>query len=230
MDAKVVVPLDGNGSNCRVENLALITLSGLRLKRYGKGRFVSKLHSLPIERQLAIHKKADLKKRVKINKYTPGGTLITSYPGLTIAARKNKVSVGCVGTCAQKRIKILKGCVFRYASEGYRGELQSWNGKKLRVVQYSPEGKLLRVFNSIKEAAQAMKTHPNCVSNCANKKAKHAAGYVWRFEGDIYKGENKKALKKTKVVQLSLSGREFSIVHHKQLKRLEAIIPGPGGC
>ena len=211
MEQKVVIPRDGDGFNCKAENLELINRSELRRRGFKNKRYINKLHLLPLKKRIAIRKKAAKSTRVKINKYSLDGVLIATYPSLTSAARKNRVSIGCVGLCAQKKLKVLKGHIFRYASEGYNGELKDWNGKAIKVVQYSIAGKKLQTFTSIKEAARTCSIHPNGIGWSANKKAKHAGGYVWRFEEDTYKGEYNEALRKRKIVQLTLSGRKLNI-------------------
>jgi hypothetical protein len=128
LEGKLVYPLDGNGLNCHAHNLGLATRSELRSKELRDQRYLPPVHLLPADYYLKLAVKAGRLKRRKVSKYKPDGTLLATYPSLTKAAEKNKVSIGCVGLCAQKKLKLLKGFVYRYTEQGYSGELKDWRG------------------------------------------------------------------------------------------------------
>jgi NUMOD4 motif len=212
MDSMVVYPIDGNGFNCKAENLSLITRSELRRKGFQNNRYENTLQRITKKERAVILKKTAEIISKKIDKYSIDGTLLATYPSLTSAAKQNGISISCVGLCAQKKIKVLKGFVFRYAADKYSGEHKTWDRtRKIPVVKYSMGGKKIQTYPGIKIAAASEKIHPNCVSSCAYKKAKHAGGYVWRFMGERYDGEYKDILKKRKCIQLSIDGKIIKV-------------------
>jgi hypothetical protein len=212
MENKFIYPIDGNGCNCRAENLALASRSVLRKREYLRGRYKCLIPTFSKQKKAAIRKKAALKTRKKIYQYQPDGTLIAIHSSLTAAARKNKVFISNVGHCASGKIKILKGHIYRYENNPYHGELKDWHPQGgYNVIQYSLGGKKIAGFKSIKEAALQLKIHPNGIADTAYKKSKYAGGFVWRFEGDAYNGEYRDVLKKRKCVQLTLSGRKIRV-------------------
>jgi NUMOD4 motif/NUMOD1 domain len=210
MKGRLVYPEDGNGYNCKAENLALATRSEIRLRGFQNNRYRAGYYYMSKEKQAATLKKIHLSNRKKINKYSVDGSLLASYPSITSAAKKNTVSISCVSLCVQKKIRVLKGFVFRHATDKYNGELKNWDRNGcIGVVQYSMGGKLLQTFASIKEAAHSQNIHPNGISNCAYKKTRHGGGFIWRFEGETYNGEYKDLLKKRKCIQLSTTGKKL---------------------
>lgn len=207
MDGKLVFPLDGNGFNCRASNLGLATRTELRLRDLQNNRYIPPFHLLPKEYYVKLAVAAGRGRRKKINKYKPDGLLVASYPSITTAAKKNRVSIGCVGLCVQKKLKLLKGHVYRYADEGYEGELRGWTGPQRRIIQYNIAGKKLTEFKSINEAARRLNIAPGTISRTAKKRSKHAGGFIWRYEGEPYKGEYYKHLKKRKFTQYTTDGK-----------------------
>lgn len=211
MEGMLVYPLDGNGLNCRADNLRLGTRSELRIRELKNSRYLPPVDLLPKEFFVKNAIAAGRGRRKKINKYTPEGQLAASYPSITSAAKKNKVSIGCVGLCAQKKIKSLKGYIYRYADEGYAGELAGRVGKEKEIIQYSPGGKKLAGYKSINEAARLLKIFAGDISRAAKKRTMQAGGFVWRFAGDRYKGEYKDQLRKRKFAQYSTDGRRLGV-------------------
>jgi hypothetical protein len=212
MKDKLVYPLDRDGYNCRVENLALATRSELRKSEFKRGRYKCLIPFLPKEKAAAMHRKIGIKLRKEICKYHPDGTLLATYPSLTAAAARNKVSISNIGSSASGRIHLLKGHVYRYKEDTYNGELKNYDSSKRQpIVQYALDGKKIADFPSIKEAAIQLKIHPNGIANTAKGKSRHAGGFIWRFEGESYNGEYRNILKKRKCIQLSLSGKQIRV-------------------
>ncbi len=204
MSNRFVYPLDGNGLNCRAENLGLASRSELRVMALKQSRYVPPARLMPKEYFHKQAKKGGKLKRRKVTKYTLDGIRKAVYPSLTKAAEKNGVSIGCVGLCVQKKLKSLKGFVYRYEEESYNGD---WKGIKKSVVQYTPEGKKVAVFKSITEAGHKLNILPNSIIRVTKGRLKQAGGYVWRYTGDSYSGEYAGVLKKTNVLQYSHDGK-----------------------
>lgn len=210
MDDKYVYPQDGNGLNCRADNLGLASRTELRIRELQNKRYIPPVHLTPPECYIKLSIQAGRSRRRRINKYKPDGTLIASYPSITIAAKRNKVSIGCVGLCVQKKLKILKEYIYRYAEEGYKGELKSWKGTEKKIIQYTIVGKKIATYRSINEAGRRLEIEAGTISRTAKKRSKHAGGFVWRYEGDPYKGEYKDVLHKRKFAQYSPKGKKLN--------------------
>ncbi len=209
MTGKFVYHLDGNGLNCRAGNLRLGTKSELRIRELGKERYVPPFHLLPLDYYLKLAVKAGKKRRKKVCKYRPDGTLVATYPSLLKAAQKNNTSPGNIGACAQKTLKSLKGFIYRYEEDEYTGELNGKTGIAKRVIQFHIDGRKIRSYRSIIEATRQLNIEDGSISRAAKKKSKHAGGFVWRYEGDTYRGEYNDILKKRKFVQYTLTGRKL---------------------
>jgi hypothetical protein len=55
------------------------------------------------------------------------------------------------------------------------------NSVRNRRVEQLDSGSVLKVFNSIKEAAESTNSLANQISNCCNGKIKTHRGYQWRY-------------------------------------------------
>jgi len=53
-----------------------------------------------------------------------------------------------------------------------------------KVNQYSKDGKFLRTFISIKEAASSVDTVPSNINQCLSGSTKTAKGYIWRYANE----------------------------------------------
>ena len=208
MTDKLVYPIDGNGLNCRAENLGLATRRELRSRELKRNRYIPPFHLMPKEYFLKQAKKAGRLKRRKVTKYTLSGKRVATYPSITKAAEKNNVSIGNVGLCAQKKIKSVNDFVYRYEEDTYQGD---WSGVKKNIVQYTPEGKRIAEYKSITEAGHKLNILPGTIIRAAKFRSKQAGGFVWRYAGDAYSGEYAGLLKKIKVIQCSPGGKKLNL-------------------
>ncbi len=123
------------------------------------------------------------------------------------------MSAGNIGQCAIKKIKLLKGHVYRFADEGYNGELKNWRAAtaKKKIIQYHLNGVKMAEFESIHDAARQLRIEDSTISRAAKKTAKHAGGFVWRYEGESYRGEYRKTLEKRKLAQYDSKGKQMAV-------------------
>lgn len=56
--------------------------------------------------------------------------------------------------------------------------------KRVKVDQFTKEGKFIKQFNSCKEAEKEFGKTSSNISNCCRGKLKTAYGYVWRYSGN----------------------------------------------
>jgi GIY-YIG catalytic domain/NUMOD1 domain len=59
--------------------------------------------------------------------------------------------------------------------------------KKIRVSQFTLEGKLIKTWSSTKEASIKLKINSSSISLCINGKISTAGSYLWAYEGKLPK-------------------------------------------
>lgn len=78
------------------------------------------------------------------------------------------------------------------------------------VIKYDKFGKLLTIFNSLKEAADSVGGKWQGIQSCCNKKINQAYGFIWRFKGGSLTKEDiesaQESLRKFKIQQLDSDG------------------------
>lgn len=83
-----------------------------------------------------------------------------------------------------------------------------------RISQFDKKGKLIKVFENVRDAANETGTKHGNILKCANRERNIAGGFIWRFVGD--EGDASYSNKvHTKVVALSLYGtfvKEFDSI------------------
>lgn len=212
-DKLVVVHKDGDNLNNRYDNLVLMNgtelyIHGLRNERRPRsGQLIIK------ERKVSW---SDANSPRPVVKYTLDGKKVEEYKSVAEAAQKNKSHRSSVRAVVQQKLKQLNGYVYRFKGTPYKGEYKDFSYEK-KVTQYSIEGKKLKVYPSVKEAANKTGNDSDTISKCALHKTMTCGGYVWRYDGDLYRGEYRDKIKNRPqaLVQYSLSGKkvaEFSSV------------------
>ena len=76
-------------------------------------------------------------------------------------------------------ISNLEWCTPKYNAQ--YGNRSNWVKKK--EIQYSLDGKLIKSYNSIREASDETSEHRECISSCCHKRQKTAGNFIWRFNG-----------------------------------------------
>lgn len=204
-DKLVVVHKDGDNLNNRYDNLVLMNgtelyIHGLRNERR------------PRSGQLTIKNRkvsrSDKNSPRPVVKYTLDGKKIEEYNSVAEAAHKNNSHRSSVRAVVQEKLKQLNGYVYRFKGTPYKGEYKDFSYEK-RVTQYSLEGKKIKVYFSVKEAAHKTNNDPDTISKCALYKMMTCGGYVWRYDGDLYRGEYRDKIKNKPqpLVQYTLTGR-----------------------
>lgn len=129
---------------------------------------------------------------VSVNAYTTSGDFIGYFKSLTEAANELNVFIQNISKCCQKKIGYTRGIVFRYANdtEGNKKEniisanryLKTAAHKAKRVIQYTLDGKAIKTYNSISEAAKQNGLSAGNIWSCCNKKYKSTGGYRWAYK------------------------------------------------
>jgi len=126
---------------------------------------------LPAE--LLEHKTKRIYKRYEIHQYDLNGNHIASYKDKDEAANATGLKARYIRDCAAGNLK----------TKTYRGFLWSYEKKKTipkfekikkykKIDQYTKDGKFIKTFNSLKEAANSLNISPTAISNCARGQKK----------------------------------------------------------
>ncbi|HVU57813.1 MAG TPA: NUMOD4 domain-containing protein [Puia sp.] len=181
MEGMRVYPLDGDGCNSHVSNLAIATRSALRKLDLSKGRFVPPAFLLDPEKNRKHLLKLNRKKRVRIKQYNLKGTLLREYVSITAASRKTGVSISAIWSSANGKTRHPERFIWRYSGENYDGKLPRSKTGKRPIVQYSITGKKIAIHPSINEAVRKTSIFSASICRCLKKTSRHAGGYLWRY-------------------------------------------------
>lgn len=207
-DKLVVVHKDGDNLNNRYDNLVL--MNGTELYVHGLRN-----ERRPRSGQLTIKNRklswSDKNSPRPVVKYTLGGKKVDEYSSVAEAAQKNNSHRSSVRAVVLQKLKQLNGYVYRFKGTPYKGEYRDFSYEK-KVTQYSLDGKKIKVYPSVKEAAHKTGNDPDTISKCALHKTMTCGGYVWRYEGDLYQGEYKDKIKNKPqpLVQYALNGKKIA--------------------
>ena len=128
------------------------------------------------------------KQKVRINQYSLDGRYMHTYASV----KEAKEAVGASGNagiiaCAKGNRKIASGYQWKYTDEcnGTENIAPVFTGKKA-VNQYSIDGKYLHTYESLTEAAYAVKPENknsgiSVILSCAKGKKMTAFGYLWKY-------------------------------------------------
>jgi hypothetical protein len=153
---------------------------------------------------------ADFSYEKPVTQYSVEGKKLALYPSVKEAGLKTGIDADTISKCALRKFRTGSGYVWRYQGDSYRGEYKGMIKNKARpVIQYTLEGKIINRFDSVSQASIKTGFTPGTLMDCAKKKSKISHGYVWRFEGDFYKGEHKHYRKGKPVTQFTLEGKKI---------------------
>ena len=151
---------------------------------------------------------ADFSWEEPVRQYSLDGKKVGEYPSVVEAARRTGIDANTISRCALRKIRMGSGYVWRYRGDQYVGEYaDKIKNRSKALIQYSLSGKKIARFPSINQAAVATGFSAATLVDCASRRSKVSHGYVWRFEGDTYKGEYKNHRIGRPVTQYSLEGK-----------------------
>lgn len=108
---------------------------------------------------------------------------------------KRKMSEACKGKPAwnkgipisdEQKIKLSIAHTGKRLSEETRAKMSESrkgikNSKARKVAQYDKNGNLIRVWDCIKQAAEALNINRCCIGDCCRGKQKSAGGFIWKY-------------------------------------------------
>lgn len=154
------------------------------------------------------------------------GKLIAEYSSVTEAARANGASIGQISdVCSGKKL-MCKGFAWYYKEEYVQGVRKRVNGHCKEVYQLSLDGKLIKTFKSITEAAKSTGIISQNISAACNGIQQTSGGYKWEFAPQKVKPENSCpieieswiSLREFPLYKISRRGEIYSFVTNKYIK------------
>lgn len=151
--------------------------------RYGKA---AKINLKAEQEKLAIKRKEN--RGQKVSQYNTKGKLIATYLTVSDAAKAAGIGSGDISSVFSSRQQSAGGFLWRKGWGKNKIEVKGLVfGEKLRaqrrwkkVKQYSPDGKYLQTFPSVKAAAASLQVTPSYISWGLDKKNRLAKGFILR--------------------------------------------------
>ncbi len=143
--------------------------------------------------------------QVGVLKYDLQGNLLHHFPSVIAAAKSMETKVFDLKKVLINQERQCKGFVFRYETDTYNGEYADFSKTK-KISQYTAEGILVKIYDSIIQAYHETGINASTISKCALHKKNFASGFVWRYDGEEYKGEYVKRIVNIAVHQYHVNG------------------------
>ena len=130
------------------------------------------------------------------------GNYIETFNSAHQAELKTGINYSSICACCREEIKHTKGYQWKYVdSEKIIGDI-SKDGiiiNERKVYQYDLKGNLIKVYNTLKEAAEFSQVSKSLICKVCRLNGNTAGGYVWRYEGDSFNAH--KTSTKTRTIE-----------------------------
>lgn len=154
-----------------------------KIERVSKSRRKKKTESKPTKRY-----------NRKVCQYSLDGELIHIFDNVGEAAKQIGLSYKHIANALNPNNKrTAGGYVWRYGGEPFDYQPKpkkvkevKENKRKKKVYQYSEKGELIKVWDSISEAARANNITTAGIVNCCTGKRPRSGRCIWRYEGDAF--------------------------------------------
>ena len=163
------------------------TLHDLMIGRYDgeNNPFAGKHHSE--ETKKAIGNRT----RQPVNQYSMNGTFIRQYNSALEASSATGISITCISNATTGKTRFAGNYLWKKTSEEFPvgkdvdasvilGK-SNHTGQKKRIRQYTRDGTLIKEYESLKDAAEAVGANVSNISAAAYGRTKTCCGYIWRF-------------------------------------------------
>jgi hypothetical protein len=152
---------------------------------------------------------ADFAWEKQVTQYTLEGKKLTAFESVKGAAEHTGIDANTISKCALFKCRLAGGYVWRYEGDRYAGEYRHEIKNMPRpMVQYALDGKKIAEYSSVNQAAAATGFSAATLLACAHKKANVSHGFVWRFQGEEYRGQYKHHRVGIPVTQWTLTGKK----------------------
>jgi len=145
----------------------------------------------------------------QVTQYALEGKKLATFKSVKDAAEHTGIDANTISKCALFKHRLAGGYVWRYEGDRYTGEYRHEIKNRPRpIVQYDPDGKKIAEYTSVNQAATVTGFSTATLLACAHKKAKLSHGFVWRFQGDKYRGQYKHHRVGVPVTQWTQDGKK----------------------
>ncbi|HEY9044494.1 MAG TPA: NUMOD1 domain-containing DNA-binding protein [Ohtaekwangia sp.] len=150
----------------------------------------------------------------QVTQYALNGKKLKVYPSVKEAGFQVGIDPNSISKCALGKARIAGGFVWRYEHDIYRGEFEGQiKNLPKPIIQYSLKGKTVAEYTSVNEASKQTGFTAATLLDCAYKRTRVSHGFVWRFEGDSYRGEFKHYSVGKPVTQYTREGKKLKTYH-----------------
>lgn len=146
----------------------------------------TKKYYIKLPNELLEHKSKRIYKTKEIHQYDLNGKYIKSYKDKNEAAEETNLKPRYILDFASGnsgRGKTYGGFIWSFEKKDKLPKFE----KKLKykkIEQYSKDGKFIKMYDSIKDAANEIKIHPAGISKCASgvNGQPTAGGFIWKYK------------------------------------------------
>ena len=177
---------------------------GYNLSKGGEATFLGQHHSEQAK------KKISETFSLPVSQYDINGNLIKEWNSMIKAEKELKnVDRSSIAKCCKGVYKTSKGFVWRYKGEPFdKYTLKNApSPKRKKVKQFSINGELIKIWDSITEAALQLNLSTSTISRCCNGHIgrKTYGGYVWRYINDSFDKYSVYNERHTSIIQYDLN-------------------------
>lgn len=186
----VVLALDGDGRNIRLDNLALVNTSQKQKRIFDRKRSKKPIIYSYDEFKNGLETSANANCR-QVTQYSMEGKKIRTYLSIKAAAISLKLSESGINSALRDRQISSGGFVWRYGTNAKANmkpllEKKSMHFKIIRgtkISQYNSSGKRMNIYLTISDAAKKTGTHNGDISLVISGRQKSAGGFIWKKGG-----------------------------------------------
>lgn len=126
-----------------------------------------------------------------VDQYNENGLLVKSWNSMIEAEKELNIDRSSIAKCCKGIYKTSKGFAWRYKGEDFnKYSIKKYQQplRRKRVKQFTKDGKLIKIWNSLLEIQSETGIPSSRICNCCKgkKKFKTAGGFVWRYEEDDF--------------------------------------------
>lgn len=124
-----------------------------------------------------------------VRSYDLNGNFLKAYKSLADAEQDTGIDNSNIAACCKGRYGSICGYIFRYADDD--NPVIPYYGKWRRVCQYSLDGKYIKTFQKVSDAADEIGVHRHHITNVCKFKKISSGGYLWLYENEQNRLEEK---------------------------------------
>lgn len=119
--------------------------------------------------------------RTKVYQFDLLGNLINSFDSLSIAENQTGICFKSISNNIRGKSKSAGGFVWSYENEFPGLKRESGGKEKVKISQFNKDGKFIKQFDSISDAAKELSLYPGSISRCLKGSLKSTGGYIFKI-------------------------------------------------